>query len=583
MSTLSKPRKALPIAVLLIIVIHVCAVAVLDMENSPNIDECAHLVSGLHHWEFGQYDLYRVNPPLIRSLASLSCYLCGIRSDWQHADTHSLAARSEFLVGRDFLKKNGRRLFTAVSIGRLLLLPISCFGCFIIYSWGRKHYGHDAGVMTLVLYASSPDVLTWSASITPDMGSAIAAMATIWVSGRWMQKADTTDAIGLGIAIGISILAKSTLILLVPFFILVSTLSDFAIVRRKFGMPIIPLRRRAAGIVLLTLVALFILNLGYSFEGSLTRLGDFEFTSSALRGDFPADGESGNRFVGTVFEDIPIPLPKNFLRGLDVQKHDFERKKYSYLFGVQRLGGWYHYYAVAWLAKSTIASIIAAFFASLSLLHSKREVAFEEWVMMLFAGAYFILISSEIGFSKHYRYALPSCVAILFLSSRFFALSAESFAKRACIYALLFASIAETAVNYPSVHSYMNLLAGGARSKEKWLLDSSADWGQDLLRLKAWTDRNAKCQPLYLAYFGGRLNPPEYIGIVSVPVPKRQRDGSAPQLQPGWYALSVNLVHGLICSDSNGSDYTYFQRLQPTEFIGGTIYLYHITENQDAD
>lgn len=76
MSTLSKPRKALPIAVLLIIVIHVCAVAVLDMENSPNIDECAHLVSGLHHWEFGQYDLYRVNPPLIRSLASLSCYLC---------------------------------------------------------------------------------------------------------------------------------------------------------------------------------------------------------------------------------------------------------------------------------------------------------------------------------------------------------------------------------------------------------------------------------------------------------------------------------------------------------------------------
>src|SRR5262245_38407414 len=46
--------------------------------HSPSIDEVGHLAAGLHHWRTGTFDLYRVNPPLVRFLATAPLAALGV-------------------------------------------------------------------------------------------------------------------------------------------------------------------------------------------------------------------------------------------------------------------------------------------------------------------------------------------------------------------------------------------------------------------------------------------------------------------------------------------------------------------------
>jgi hypothetical protein len=39
--------------------------------HTPSIDEVGFLAAGISHWTCGSFDLYRVNPPLVRMLGTL--------------------------------------------------------------------------------------------------------------------------------------------------------------------------------------------------------------------------------------------------------------------------------------------------------------------------------------------------------------------------------------------------------------------------------------------------------------------------------------------------------------------------------
>ncbi len=82
------------------------------------------------------------------------------------------------------------------------------------------------------------------------------------------------------------------------------------------------------------LIALFLLNAGYGFERPFERLGDFPFVSESLGGSSEQrSGPAANRFAGSWLGDLPVPVPWNYLIGIDVQKRDFESYFNSYLCG----------------------------------------------------------------------------------------------------------------------------------------------------------------------------------------------------------------------------------------------------------
>src|SRR5947208_3636865 len=78
--------------------IHAAMLAWMAYRYSPTIDEPAHLVAGISHWKFGRFDLYRVNPPLVRLVASLPMLLVDPKTNWS-GFTEAPYARPEFPLG----------------------------------------------------------------------------------------------------------------------------------------------------------------------------------------------------------------------------------------------------------------------------------------------------------------------------------------------------------------------------------------------------------------------------------------------------------------------------------------------------
>ena len=85
-----------------------------------------------------------------------------------------------------------------------------------------------------------------------------------------------------------------------------------------------------------------------------------------------------------------------------------------------------------------------------------------------------------------------------------------------------------------------------------------------------------------LAYFGTVV--PARIGINATPLPSRFP-------QPGWYAVSVNFVHGRphAIRDQNGDrtqvgigEFGYFRFFEPAARIGYSIDVYHLTDRDIA-
>ncbi len=67
---------------LLILLIHIVMLMWSAYRNAPTFNEPAHLVSGISHLQFHRFDLYRVNPPLIRSVAVIPLRGATYQTEW---------------------------------------------------------------------------------------------------------------------------------------------------------------------------------------------------------------------------------------------------------------------------------------------------------------------------------------------------------------------------------------------------------------------------------------------------------------------------------------------------------------------
>jgi hypothetical protein len=100
--------------------------------------------------------------------------------------------------------------------------------------------------------------------------------------------------------------------------------------------------------------------------------------------------------------------------------------------------------------------------------------------------------------------------------------------------------------------------------------------------LKKWLDTHSEIKLNGLAYHGGFE--PSAIGIVcpKPPVDLNSETGISNTNkteigpQPGWYALSTNSLYG------HNKEYEYFQKLEPFDIAGVTIYIFYLTQ-EDAN
>jgi len=413
--------------------------------HSPIWDEPGHMVAGLSNWRFGRFDVYNVNPPVVRMVAALPVVALGYFEDWS-SFYEGPGARPEFKMGEDFVRANGERSLLLFTVARWACIPFSWIGTVICYLWARDLYGRPAGLLASSFWCFEPNILAHASLITPDAHATALGLAACYIFWRWLEQPCWGRAVLTGVVNGVAQLTKSTLILL---YLVWPLMWLFYRWPERYLVPKGKLFREAGMMSLSTLIGLYVMNLGYGFEGSLTQLKDFRFVSSFFTGEeigsqSTVQGhQSGNRFAHSWLGRLPVPFPKNYLLGIDVQQRSFEDyHRPSYLRGEWRERGWWYYYLYACAIKvplgllslGVLLAVVRLSGAARRLFQNKvckrpgfsirskekfdaitvdqhidlRRNHRDELVLLLPAIAIFGVVSAQTAFSKHLRYVLPT-------------------------------------------------------------------------------------------------------------------------------------------------------------------------------
>jgi 4-amino-4-deoxy-L-arabinose transferase-like glycosyltransferase len=586
--------KVIPAALLLV---HAGLLGYGAAVHSPCIDEVGHMAAGLSHWKLGRFDLYHVNPPLVRMVAVTPVLFAEPKYDWsQYSD--ELGARSEFDIGRQFITINGERSFWFFTWARWACIPFSLLGGYICFRWARDLYGDWSGLLALTLWCFGPNILANAQMITPDTGATAFGVAAAYIFWKWLKRPGWAIAATVGLTLGLALLTKMTWVLLFalwPMLWLLWRIPDWRLLTLRNWLV------QVSQLGLVFVISLYLINMAYSFEGSMTRLGDYHFISQSLGGTMDERTMPwGNRFAKSWLGQLPVPLPSEYPLGIDLQKRDFESHYNSYLRGEWRTEGWWYYYLYALTIKVPLGVWLLALVAAFLGLTRRGNAApwRDELTVLLPAIVVLALVSSQTGFNHHSRYILPIFPFFFIWMSK----AARALERKERVAALLTCAAAAWAVAssllvYPHSLSYFNELAGGPANGSRYLVDSNIDWGQDLFFLRDWLKEHPEAQPLGIAYFGDF--DPRVAGIEFTLPPKgptRIDELTSPYAaeigpRPGWYAVSVMMMRGYTFAIPDGrgniqgfplGSFSYFQRFQPVANAGWSIYIYQMTPEECA-
>ena len=579
----------------LLLTVHTALVGYAARCHSPTIDEVGHMAAGIGIWQQGRLDLYCVNPPLVRMIATIPVLFTNPDIHWGVPQRHP-RERQEFDLGQRYIESTGPSAFWAFALARWACIPFSLLAAIVAYKWAQELYGVDAALLTLTLWCFCPMVLGNAQMITPDMGATAFGLVSAYEFWHWLKRPSWWLATAAGFTLGMAELSKFTWIILFVLWPALCLAYRAASTSPRFRLKW-PLELLQVGFICLS--AVYWIGLGYGFDDMFVCLDDFlEFVSRAV-----TRGRRGRRrFVRQSFSghlarrDSGAVASGDYVRGIDVQRHDFESKMRSYLRGEWRDHGWWYYYIYG-LAIKTPIGYLALFALSLILAaRGYKSLHLADTLMLLTpSAALLILVSSQTGFNHHLRYVLPA-LPFLYVFAGQVAASTSRFVKGSVIVMASWA-IAGSLWHYPHSLSYFNESVGGPENGHYHLVDSNIDWGQDLLYLRKWMDRNPTAAPMHLAYFG--LVDPRVAGIdFSLPpmiLPRdfadRARDPIGSRPPPGWYAVSVTLLHGYSYSifDGRGDKvylddayFTYFLRFAPVARAGYSINIYHVLAEKDT-
>ncbi|HZL38043.1 MAG TPA: glycosyltransferase family 39 protein, partial [Tepidisphaeraceae bacterium] len=569
----------LPLGVLACI--HVGLLAYAGQQDSPTWDETGHFAAGVSHWYNGDFTLYRVNPPLARLVATAPVVALHRSLPFRRYSTNPGPFEREEFPGGEFMARViGPGYFHLLTIARWACIPFGVLGLLICFFWARDLYGPAAGLCAASLWTFSPNVLAHGHLITPDVCAASFGALAGYLFWRWLRFTSWRRSVAAGLAFGFALLGKSTWIILFglwPVVWLIYVSRPPTVCRAQWW-------RTGAQLGAIMIIALATLNAGYGFEHTGKRLGDYAFGSRLFGGD-PAAGQqrAGNRFSHALLRSFPVPLPANFLQGIDSQRQDFESNMLSYLNGEWRNGGWWYYYLYAMLIKVPLGTWGLFVFAVGATIMCRRYSAplKDEAVLLLSAVAVLVLVSSQTGINHHLRYVLPAFPFLFIWISKIAQSVDFGHMKLAAVAGAALAwSIGSSLWVYPHSLSYFNELVGGPMGGHYHLGNSNADWGQDLFNLRRWLDKHPEAAPLHFACDMPLIDP-KMAGIESLPVPIGPHSSRAADLSPnklgpfpGWYAISVNKLHDL---DRN---FDYFLDLKPVGRAGYSIYIYDVTTAQ---
>lgn len=593
-------RRLLLGACAMVISVHVGLLVHGNLVHFPNVDEVAHLPAGVSKWRFGTFEYYRVNPPLVDLVAGLGALDIQDEYAWDLVPGPP-GRRAEFLVGGERRRDVGLKLHQDFILPRLLVIPFSLLGCGLLGWLAYRELGQLPAFVACCLWCFCPNILAHAQTIVPDVGAVAVGLLPVLAALHYSRSPCLEFALWLGVALGLAMYTKLTWLTgLVSFPLVVAACSWRVPTHRAY----FTVRRAIRDWLAMTAAALFVVNCGYLVAGTGTLLGDYRFASEMLGGPGSSPTQLGNRFTDTPLAWIPVPLPYDYVLGIDYLKHEVEKKYWSFLLGEWRLGSWWYYYLCTTLWKTPLGVLIAAIPAAYLLVRRWGPLAQQAWLAMAIpAAVVFLSVSLQGGFNHHHRYVLAIYPPLYFLIAGAVQVGVGSAFCRRAILSLSVLAIAASLTVWPHFLTFFNRLAGGPQQGWHVLSFSNVDWGQDLLFVEQWIEDNPDKRPCFaeLEYFSFDARS---LGIEAYEIPElRLRNGGQPSAatapiaddrvawqhadpfgigsagqlpQPGWYIINVRKLYDRPEQAGIG----YFRFLEPVDRIAHSFLVYRIGEEE---
>ncbi|MCF7687608.1 MAG: glycosyltransferase family 39 protein [Cephaloticoccus sp.] len=563
-------------------------------------DETAHLTAGFTYWTTGDYRLQPENGNLPQRWAALPLVLAQAHfptlagAAWARADV--------WLLGHEFFFGSGNDTDKLLFSGRAMIVLFGIALAALTYLWSRQLFGAVGGLITLGFVVFNPHLLAHSALITSDLAAALGfllALATWW---RLCHRLTPGRILSAGLAMGFLALSKYSAAIFAPVAIAILILR----VLRPAPLPwrigrqcgrFASARRTGAllvGAIMAGGIAFVMIWGAYGFRYAASPETGMHMTKPWSDVLIERPHVAGSIMAAAAAPADPVDLkpgvvqafvrwgrnnkvlPEAYLYGLAFTDLH-ARGRLAYFAGEYRENGWWEFFPVAFVLKTTLPTLLLLGLTFLAFTRTKPALR-SRWLyrlapLLIFVGIYWVFaITSHLNIG--HRHLLPIYPALLIIAGY---VGSSQLNRRSRIWMLgagllLFWHAVESWRVRPHYLTYFNTFAGGPAGGHRYLVDSSLDWGQGLPDLQAWLATHQNGEPVFLSYFGS--DDPLRFGLKTTRIGDIYFDFAPrsllPPLTEGIYCISATMLHRV---------YTQVRGPWSTEYEND--YQRRLTENLD--
>ena len=536
-------------------------------------DETAHLTAGYSYWETGDYRLQPENGNLPQRWAALPAVLS--ETPFPKLDSNAWSNADVWLLGRTFFFGSGNSTEDLLFSGRVMIALMGMALVLLCATWSRQLHGYRGALVTTVLVLFCPHLLAHSALITSDIAATLGFLLALGAWWKLCHRITLFRIIALGLAAGFLALAKFSAALFVPIALLLLMARSFRSTPLfwKFGSHGGRLMGARKPVALLgagtgaAILSIMMIWGAYGFRYAASDQAEHSFVKPwsevlieepKITGSIMADGKPladpvhlkpglVQAFVGWAREYQLIP--EAYLYGLAfTDLHS--RGRLAFFAGEYRETGWWSFFPVAFLLKTTLPALILLGITWVAYGRAtpaiRRRELYRLTPLLIFMVVYWIFaITSNLNIGHRHLLPIypPLYICAGFLGQQLYRNRSKLFGSLTIALLICHAGVSLHA--RPHYLTYFNLLAGGPTGGHRYFVDSSLDWGQGLPDLSAWLQQHRGDDPVFLSYFGS--DDPQRFAI------KATRIGDIyfnfaprlvlPTLTEGIYCISATMLH----------------------------------------
>ena len=567
---LPRDHRAYPLLAALLVLVFVARTAPYVWTFSHTFDEPSHLGSAVALYEDHRHLLDVTHPPVARLVAGFPLWARG----WMHVPLpfDARVVQNEETVGDtgNAILFHGPASYESVlATSRLAMLVFPALALVFAYGLGAWAAGGRAGLLAVAMLSLDPTLLGHAFWVCTDVAAVTGSLAAFYYGMRWVDRPSAARAAMFGAAFGLAVACKFSCVFVaagVGAVAVLGMLPPFAAARGAAAVPWTRQRvvNRGTEIAIAAIAAFVFLWATYLFD--VGRIGSqVLFVNRAEFDHLPH-----------WLKATPVPMPAFALGWFYLLGHGKVGHP-TYLNGHLSKFGWPSYFPEAMLLKEPVAvlvtfAIAAALFAWMLTTPRGRALAWRPMALLILGGLFLALCvvgHIDIGF----RHALP------FLACFYVAAAAVLSQVRrgtAVLLVLIGVTIVETAPSQPDYLSYFNVLAGGPRNADRYLVDSNLDWGQDVKRLADWLHSPAAGgRHCVVRYFGS--SKPQTLDHFGIDPDELKH------LPHGLFAISKSVRRRLdrfyvdrLGRVTFGPGYDWLDAYRPVAHIGDSIDVYDL-------